>query len=128
MSENALHAKLTAAGLPVVSVRKMLDGTYAAVLTGDATDEQRAQAAQLIATQTPIVEAEELALQQRMADDSTEAAQAKADAQIQTDLNRTRQNISNLIDTIFPTFTTQQRAFLERLTVLSQTAARKVLR
>ena len=44
-----LHSRLASAGLPVVLVRKNRDGTYTADLAQDATDEQRAQAAQIVA-------------------------------------------------------------------------------
>ncbi len=64
----------------------------------------------------------------RAAIDSTEAQEAKLDAQIVTDLNRTRANIESTVDAAFPTATAAQKAIHVRTFVLAQASARKVLR
>lgn len=72
--------------------------------------------------------ADAAALAARMAADGDEAAQARQDAQIQSDLNMTPAEVNAAVDTIFSGFTAPQRAFLKRLVRMVLAAARRVLR
>lgn len=64
----------------------------------------------------------------REAFDISEVAQAKIDAQIQSDLNMTTAEVNSTVDTVFSGFTAPQRAFLKRLVRIVLAAARRVLR
>lgn len=128
MSVQILHSILSAAGLPVVCVRKMPDGSYTADLDAAATPEQINQAAQLLASEAANAEASAAAMQTRIATDTAEEQQAKIDAQIQSDLSMTPAEVNSTVDTLFAGFTAPQRTFLKRLVRMVLAAARKVLR
>ena len=129
---NQLHNALTATGIPITGIsigRKDDRLTWRIDFAPDATDEQKSQAAQIVAAfDVAAVEAEEAILLARMEADAAEEQQAKIDAQIQADLNMTPAEVNSTVDTLFAGFTGPQRTFLKRLVRMVLAEARKVLR